>query len=122
MDSSIRQPLERVLTNFDGDRYWQHAWVIMPNHVHLLFSLAKGETLDTTLKAWKGVSSREIQKLCTNHDSPVWAKNYYDRLIRDEAHFANVARYIRENPEKARLSTNQYTLHESDYVKDILEN
>ena len=33
----------------------------------------------------------------------VWAKDYFDRFIRDEIHFLNTVRYIEENPVKAGL-------------------
>jgi REP element-mobilizing transposase RayT len=33
----------------------------------------------------------------------LWQKGYFDRLVRDWQHFANVVRYIRRNPAKAKL-------------------
>jgi REP element-mobilizing transposase RayT len=95
--------VDNVLTKFDGQRYVHHSQVIMPNHVHLLFSLEQGQALEKVIKAWKGVSSREIQRIHECDKSRFWAKDYFDRLIRDEAHFWNVARYIRRNPPKAHL-------------------
>jgi len=56
----VRAKVAKVLGNFVGVRYEHHSWVIMPNHVHLLFSLATGETLEKTLQGWKGVSSRVV--------------------------------------------------------------
>jgi putative transposase len=53
----------RVFTRFDHDRYWHHAWVVMPNHTQLLVTLKKGVVLSNQINAWKGVSSREIGKL-----------------------------------------------------------
>src|SRR5207244_449558 len=49
-----------VLNHFDGQRYRNHVWIVMPNHVHAMFSLSKGETLEATMKSWKGVSSRRL--------------------------------------------------------------
>lgn len=110
----------RVLRNFDGARYTQHAWVVMPNHVHALFSLHSGETLDATLKSWKGVSSREINKLF-NRDGTLWMKDYFDRLIRDAGHFWNSARYIRNNPLTARLRPGEFLHYQSPQVKSGLD-
>ncbi len=36
-DAIKRQILEEVLMRFEGSRVHHQAWVIMPNHVHLLF-------------------------------------------------------------------------------------
>ena len=44
-----------------------------------------------------------------------------DRLIRDEDHFWNCARYIRRNPKKARLGSGEYLLWESPWVADTLD-
>ncbi|MBP6002438.1 MAG: hypothetical protein KA746_03280 [Pyrinomonadaceae bacterium] len=32
-----------------------------------------------------------------------WAKEYFDRYIRDQRHFASTIKYIEQNPVKARL-------------------
>ena len=36
-DPANREALESVLMRFQGERVEHHSWVIMPNHVHLLF-------------------------------------------------------------------------------------
>lgn len=37
--------------------------------------------------------------------SRIWHREYWDRYIRDHAHYANVVEYIHENPVKAGLVT-----------------
>ena len=49
----------------------------------------------------------------------LWQRDYFDRLVRDEAHFANCVRYIRRNPEKARLGEAEYLLYESELASTI---
>ena len=85
------------------------SWVIMPNHVHVLF-LPK-QDLSQIIKKWKGISAREIG------GGSIWQRNYRDTLIRDAAHLGNVVRYIRSNP--VHLPLGQYTLWESPRVKCI---
>lgn len=53
-----RRIMEEVLLRFQGDRVEYHAWVIMPNHVHLLFT--PRDTLESLIKAWKGATARRI--------------------------------------------------------------
>lgn len=99
-----RSHLENILVRFQGERYEHHAWVIMPNHVHLLFT--PYDDLSILLKAWKGTSSRLIGK------GSIWQPNYRDTAIRNEKHFATVVRYIRKNP--ANLHPDHFTLWQSD--------
>ena len=96
-DPKHRQIMEEILMRFQGARVEHHIWVIMPNHLHLLFS--PKDTLETLIKAWKGTSAHRI-----GHGSN-WQKNYRDTLIRDGGHFANAVRYIRRNPAKLRDDT-----------------
>jgi len=97
------------LRHFDRERYLLHAWVIMPNHVHLLFSMATGGALEKVIAGWKRFSANQIQKI-TGTTGGIWQKDYFDRMIRNEEHFKNVVRYIRRNPEKANLPVGDYLL------------
>ena len=118
-DGSARAELRAVLERFENVRYRSFAWVVMPNHVHGLFALLGKTLLEEQLKAWKGVSSREI--LRGTDESRLWQKDYFDRLVRNEAHFWRVARYIRRNPAKARLSEANFSLWEHPEVKQRLD-
>jgi len=92
----------------------------MPNHVHALFSLAPRWKLESILHQWKGSSARAINGHL-KRAGPVWMKDYFDRMIRDVAHFWRCARYIRRNPVKAKLRVDEFTLFESDHVRDVLD-
>ncbi len=119
-DRQTRQALTGPLARFDGTRYWHHAWVVMPNHVHLLFSPLAGHTLASILRSWKGVSARHANRHLTR-TGDFWMKDYFDRLIREAAHFWRCARYIRRNPAKAHLPPSDYTHYESPFVRDFLD-
>jgi len=103
VDPGHRKTVEDVLMHFQGERVEHHAWVIMPNHLHLIFKPLI--PLETLMKAWKGTSAHRIGQ------GSIWQKNYRDTLIRDAGHFANAVRYIRRNPMKLRQDT--YTLWQS---------
>jgi hypothetical protein len=32
------------------------------------------------------------------HTTPVWQRNYWDRVIRDDGEYDRIAQYIRDNP------------------------
>jgi hypothetical protein len=89
----------------DPQLYTAHAWVIMPNHVHILIGPpSHGDRYDLSYltRAWKGRSARRIQRLC-GHQGRLWQRESWDRWIRDETHFLAVVDYIRLNPQRAGL-------------------
>ena len=116
----LRSIVEGALRHFEGQRHENHAWIIMPNHVHGLFSLRDGHKLEDVLQSWKGFSGREINRL-RGASGAFWMKDYYDRMIRNSEHFWNCAGYIRRNPAKARLRDDGFTLFESDFVRRGLD-
>lgn len=110
----LKQPqpraiLEETLMRDQGTRAEHHSWVIMPNHVHLLFT--PKHPLEKLIKTWKGVSARRIG------NGSIWQRHYRDTLIRNQRHFLAVVRYIRRNP--AKLPAGSYTFWESDHVKEV---
>jgi REP element-mobilizing transposase RayT len=108
-DPAHRSILEETLMNDHGSRVAHHAWVIMPNHVHLLFS--PNWPIEKLLKSWKDVSARRISK------GSIWQRHYRDTLIRDARHFVRAVRYIRRNPMKLPKAT--YTLWESPRSREV---
>ncbi len=98
----VRQGLIDTLHHADGKDYDLLSYVIMPNHVHLLFRLRAGAALEEVIKAWKSVSSRRIAKF-TGTKGEWWQEGYRDRLIRGPEHLENVLHYIRRNPLEAEL-------------------
>jgi Transposase IS200 like len=96
-DPGIRGILAETFMHDHGTSVIHHAWVIMPNHVHMLFSPLK--RIELLIQCWKGVSARRI-----GH-GPVWQKGYRDTMIRSPEHFANVVRYIRCNPKGLKPDT-----------------
>ncbi len=93
---------EEVLLKFDGAHYRLAAWVMMPNHVHVLVELWT-MPLGRLCKAWKGASANAINHIL-RRSGEFWQEDYWDRYIRDEEHFRKALRYIELNPIKAGLS------------------
>lgn len=116
-DPLYRQPITDSLRHGDGERYRIHSWVVMPNHVHILATLRAEAKLETEVGAWKSVTSRRINRF-PGRSGTLWQEDYFDRLVRDREHFANCVRYIRRNPEKARLQASEFELFESDLARE----
>jgi len=113
-----RSIVAEALGFFDVQRYAQLAWVVMPNHVHALFVLHEDWTLEQLLHSWKRHSALAINRLLGQTGS-LWQRDYFDRLVRDERHLANCVRYIRSNPAKAKLSSDAFTLYESELARTV---
>lgn len=111
--------VEDCLRHFEGERSRLHAWVIMPNHVHVLASLVGEVTIADLMKSWKGFAARQINERCGS-SGQLWQRSYFDRLIRDLDHFGKCVRYIRRNPEKAGLKSREYMHGESDLVRRVV--
>jgi len=107
---AVAEIIAKRLHHFDHQRYDLHSYVIMPNHVHVLFSLHSTTTLPDVVKAWKGISSRLIHQAGLSDLNPFWQPDYFDRLIRSPQHLAKVQRYIEDNPAKAYIPPGDYLL------------
>ena len=107
-----------ALHHFDGERLALLSFVIMPNHVHALLVQHPDWPLEKLLRSWKSFTARQINALL-GREGTLWQSDYFDRLVRDEEHFANCVRYIRHNPEKAGLCAGEYLLYESEAARGI---
>ncbi len=102
----LRQPAvaklaEAALRFFDGQRYHLQAWVVMPNHVHLLVDVWE-TPLAELVKSWKSFVAREANKQL-GRTGEFWEREYLDTVIEDEQHRQTAVRYIENNPTKAKL-------------------
>jgi putative transposase len=119
-DPSAARIVGDALNHFEGQRCVQHAWVVMPNHVHALFTQLGEHHLDQLLHSWKSFTANKIHAF-NEERGRCWQRDYFDRLIRDQAHFRNCVRYIRKNPMKAKLRPGEYLLFESEWVRDVVK-
>lgn len=83
-----------------------YAYVLMPEHVHLLINEPPAILLAQFLKAFKQMTSRKLK--CDRKQ--FWQDRYFDRNIHSEAARSEVIRYIHRNPVKRGLvaSPEQY--------------
>jgi REP element-mobilizing transposase RayT len=98
----VAELVEQVLLEADKRDYQMQAWVVMPNHVHLVVDVWDLPLARLT-GGWKGKSSRPANLLLCRRGK-FWQEDYYDTLIRDEAHLKRTIRYTEQNPVKAFLA------------------
>ena len=122
-DVECAKLVEDAFLFFDGERYRLYAWVVMPNHFHVLFQPINGWSMAKIVASWKKFTSTEIKKvLRARHENarresgdpgganlrigisePLWPREYWDQYIRNEEHLRATIAYIEQDPVKAGL-------------------
>ena len=83
------------------------AYVIMPNHVHMMLHISAKNavqgpmwasapteaSIPSLVRSWKILVSKELGE-------SIWQRSYYDHVIRDEEDYVTKVQYIEENPAK----------------------
>jgi putative DNA methylase len=82
--------------------YDLHAFVVMPNHVHLLVTPKVG--LPKMTKSLKGITAKRANEILSLQGSTFWQDESYDHLVRNDHEFEKIRRYIEENPVRAGLA------------------
>ncbi len=105
----FREIVATSLLHFDGARYHMGAFVVMPNHVHLIVCLIGDTEIEAQCASWKRFTARQInKKLGTS--GRFWQEESFDHLIRDAEQFESIESYIRKNP--VNLPIGDYLLHD----------
>lgn len=87
---------------FDGQRYHLGEWVVMPNHVHVIFQAIPPYGPEKILHSWKSYTGNEINRR-ESRCGPLWQKESYDHIVRSPSQLYHYERYIAENPRKAGI-------------------
>lgn len=92
-----------ALKFFEGQRYELRAWVVMPNHIHVVVWPMPPNPLSEILHSWKSYTATRANKLLARVGKPFWQEESYDHLLRDDEDMARCCRYTIMNPVSARL-------------------
>ena len=111
-DCTLRRPavgsmVEDSLRHFHGSPYELCAWVVMPNHVHVVVSLGVVPMSDV-VKVWKSYTAHRANRMLGRSGS-FWHPDYWDTFARDPNHVSRLVRYIEENPLRAGLARDPKT-------------
>ena len=107
--------VEVLQTCLETHRAFCHGFVVMPNHVHAVLSVAPESTIASFLQAWKKTSSYRIkrfysQELTKYHgfspeDCPIWQAKFYDFNLESDKKFLEKLEYMHANPVVAGLAS-----------------
>ena len=110
----IGRIVAEALEFFVGRRYHLGGWVVMPNHVHVIFQTIRPFTPGQILHSWKSYTANRINQI-EGRVGRLWQEESYDHLIRSPAQLHHLVCYVRENPRKAGLSV--LTLNPEDPIR-----
>jgi putative transposase len=92
--------LVSTLEHYSKERFTLHAYVVMPDHLHLL--IPPMESLEKAVQLIKGgFSFRAKRELEWKFD--IWQPGFSDHRVRDEEDWLRHLDYIRQNPLDAKL-------------------
>jgi len=106
------QPDERTIVqsailHFDDKKYNLHGYVVMDDHVHVLFYPLEGFKVQKIVHSWKSFTANILQRNF-NRIGKVWLDEYFDRIIRNERDYWEKINYIWNNPLKRWLDIDNY--------------
>jgi REP element-mobilizing transposase RayT len=86
----------------NGKKFALHAAVVMPDHVHLIYSALRREdgwsyTLPEIMKTIKGRSARFIN-VALKRTGPVWQEEFFDHVLRSNDSLVDRVEYVGQNP------------------------
>jgi putative DNA methylase len=100
-DSRIAEVVVNAI-NFGADErklYELFAYVIMPNHVHILI---EPHVELSTITCWlKGRTARIANRILRRTREPFWMDESYDHIIRSSQELNDTIYYIEQNPVRA---------------------
>jgi putative transposase len=104
VESYVRLFLKTLYGYRTQGRFELHAFVLMPDHVHLLFTPAADSTLERGVQLIKGGYSHAVGVEISRRE--IWQKGFTDHRIRDEQDFVGHRLYIHQNPVMGKLAAN----------------
>src|SRR5205814_2156631 len=114
--SEIAEIVTNALRCFDRERYVLDAWVVMPNHVHVLLKPSAGHALPNILHSWKSFTAKEINRL-RGSKGTIWQDETHDRIVRDLHELQRLRGYIRRNPEEAHLRPDEFVIATNEILQ-----
>ena len=104
-----------ALRHFHGRRLDTGDFVVMPNHIHALLTPYASFELENILHSIKSYTANQIQAL-RGTSGTLWMSESHDHIARDGEELNRIQEYIRANPAKAGLSSNEFVLHTARYA------
>ena len=117
-NEEVRSIVVDALSYRDGRYCNLHAYVIMPNHVHLLVEMLNNSSVTDLVGEVKKHSAFEINKRLGRRGA-LWQRESFDRIVRSVRHYVKAAQYIVRNAQCC--CKGEFTLYVSPTLKEMLD-
>jgi putative transposase len=123
-------------------------YVIMPNHMHVIiviiddgrgtlqraptvvqFGKPVSNSIPTIIRLFKSTTTKQVNQIRNTPTFPVWQRNYYEHVIRNEDKLNKIRQYIqnnslswhldRENPERVGIEKLEDEIFKSKKVNKV---
>jgi putative transposase len=108
--------LQVMRSNREKGRMQIHAFVLMPDHMHLILTPAPDVSLEKAMQFLKGGYSFLLKSKLD-----VWERSYRERRIVDAQDFATARRYVEQNPVRAGIVDRAEEYPFSSGAKDLTD-
>ncbi len=98
--------VQNALKHFHGGRYYLHAWCVMPNHVHVVYTALPGHSPKDIHHSWNSYTAHQANKILTRSGT-FWEAEGFDHLIRSIDDLQWFIEYTENNPVAAGLCRNK---------------
>ncbi len=88
-DTNAREAVESLYRTQEQHPFFLYAFVIMPNHVHLLLQVPSPESISRIMNVYKGTASASIGR------GPLWQSRFHIRYVDN---LSTAKSYIHNNP------------------------
>jgi putative transposase len=94
-----------------------HAYVLMPNHVHLLATPA---AMDGVARVMQAVGSAYVRSFNARHarTGTLWDSRYFSSVVGEDDYFWNCQRYIELNPVRAAIVARPESYRWSSHMRN----
>jgi putative transposase len=93
MEETARLMVETLQAYREKGSFEVHAFVVMPDHVHVLLTPAAEMSLEKAMQLMKGGFSFRLKSM-----TDVWERGHFDRRITDLQGYEACVKYIHQNP------------------------
>ena len=111
-----RRELLHLHNTYSQVKVYDDEYVIMPDHVHTIIwimdvgatepvaqftaSGLQSHSLGSIIGQYKSRVTKKINQFKTRTISPIWQRNYFERIIRNQKELLLIKKYITDNPLK----------------------
>jgi putative transposase len=98
----LAEALAHLIYARRGKSVLLHAFVVMPDHYHLVATLLGEHRIPAVVGGINSLSARQVNA-CVEREGRLWARRFYDHVVRNENDFQECVAYVHDNPRAAGL-------------------